>query len=244
MCFSVQVDKDLKKLAKKFNATTSVEGFKAFEALRSFEAAQSPEKIKELLGLKRKPSSPIFKEADDKGRIYPGYWANIVIAEKGNRLIKPMRYRVRPEHSAEEIPSKYNVFNCRLDAIEKRKTWKSIFMKNHGLFPFKKFYEWVDINNKKTLIHFDPKEREIMWAPAIFDTWESPNGEIHFESFAIITDDPPQEVLAAGHDRCPIFLKEENIDAWLNPQDHKKDEILKLLKQKEKVYFESSQATH
>jgi putative SOS response-associated peptidase YedK len=36
-------------------------------------------------------------------------------------------------------------------------------------------------------------------------------------SFAAITDEPPAEVAAAGHDRCVIPIKPENVDAWLNP---------------------------
>ena len=30
------------------------------------------------------------------------------------------------------------------------------------------------------------------------------------------TDDPPLEIAEAGHDRCPVPIKPENIDAWLN----------------------------
>jgi putative SOS response-associated peptidase YedK len=240
MCFSVQVDKDLKKLARQFNAKASPEGFKAFEALQSYEAAHSPEELKDVLGLKRKPSSRVFKEADDQGRIYPGSWAPVIVMEKGERLIKPMRYRVRPQGSTEEIPSKYNVFNCRVDSLDKRKTWQNIFMKNHALFPFVKFYEWVELEGKKTLIHFKPKDREVMWAPAIYDTWRSKDGKIAFDSFALITDEPPKEVEEMGHDRCPIFLKTKNIDPWLNPLEYNKTDVYQLLKQKEDVFYEAA----
>ena len=241
MCFSVQVDKDLKKLARQFAAKPSEQGFKAFNALQTYEAQQGPEAMKEVLGLKRKPKSMVFKTADDKGRVYPGYWTNVIVKEKDQRIIKPMRYRVRPALSTEEIPSKYNVFNCRLDSLEKRKTWKNIFMKNHALFPFVKFYEWVEVKGKKTLVHFKPQDREVMWAPAVYDTWESINGDISFSSFALLTDEPPKEVEEAGHDRCPIFLKEEHIDDWLEASKLSKDETYEILQQKEKVFYECAQ---
>jgi hypothetical protein len=32
-----------------------------------------------------------------------------------------------------------------------------------------------------------------------------------------LTDEPPPEVAAAGHDLCIIPIKPESIDAWLNP---------------------------
>jgi putative SOS response-associated peptidase YedK len=44
-----------------------------------------------------------------------------------------------------------------------------------------------------------------------------PDGEDFF-SFAAVTDDPPPEIAIAGHDRCIIPIKPENIDAWLNPE--------------------------
>ena len=36
-------------------------------------------------------------------------------------------------------------------------------------------------------------------------------------SFAAITDEPPAEVAAAGHERCIIPIRPEHVDAWLTP---------------------------
>ena len=197
------------------------------------------EEIKSIMGLKRKPSAPLFKEPGSDGRVYPGTMAPVIVFEKGKRIIKPMRYRVRPQFSTEEIPSKYNVFNARSDSLEKRKTWKALFLKNHGLFPFVQFYEWVEIKGKKTLIRFRPENRKIMWAPMIFDHWKSPNSEIEFSSFALITTEPPPEIESKGHDRCPIFLNEKSIDSWLKPQILDSQKAYEILNQKERVKFES-----
>ncbi|MBT4760916.1 MAG: hypothetical protein HOO06_04385 [Bdellovibrionaceae bacterium] len=216
----------------------SKESIDHFRALQKFEHEHTAIEIKELLGLKRKPSANVFKESDERGRIYPGYYCPVIVFENNERNIKLMRYRVRPNNSNEEIPSKYNVFNARLDALEKRKTWQSIFTKNHCLFPFKKFYEWVeDENKKKKLISFTPQDRDTMWAPAIYDQWTSNNKEISFESFALLTNDPPKEVEEMGHDRCPIFLKENHIDDWLQPNKFNKHDLYKFLKQKEPVFY-------
>jgi putative SOS response-associated peptidase YedK len=42
-------------------------------------------------------------------------------------------------------------------------------------------------------------------------------GEPDLWSCAAITDEPPEEVAAAGHDRCIIPIKLEHLDAWLQP---------------------------
>lgn len=71
--------------------------------------------------------------------------------QNNSNTIVPMRYRIRPSGSSEEIPTKYNVFNARLDSLETRQTWSSLFMRNHGLFPFKRFFEWVEDKHQDNL---------------------------------------------------------------------------------------------
>ncbi|MCB1561313.1 MAG: hypothetical protein KDI75_09500, partial [Xanthomonadales bacterium] len=58
------------------------------------------------------------------------------------------------------------------------------------------------------------------------------------DSFAMITDEPPPEVAAAGHDRCIINIKPDHIDAWLNPDPANLDAIYAILDDKAKPYYE------
>ena len=238
MCFSVEVDKDIKKLAARFHALIDRQAFDQFASMQKLEAAMDPGKVKDRLGLKRKPSSFFFKEAGKDSRIYPGYFAPVIVWENGVRQIRPMRYRVRPYGSAEEIPSKFNVFNARLDSLEMRRTWRGLFMRKHALFPFFRFFEWIaNESGKKRLVKFSPYGCDRMWAPALYDTWKSKDNEITFHSFAVITDDPPREIEEQGHDRCPVFLQENLIDDWLQPKGKSKAHCYQLLKNKETVFY-------
>jgi putative SOS response-associated peptidase YedK len=36
-------------------------------------------------------------------------------------------------------------------------------------------------------------------------------------SFAAVSDEPPPQVAVAGHDRCIIPIRRENVEAWLRP---------------------------
>jgi putative SOS response-associated peptidase YedK len=217
MCFSIQINRDLKKVAAHFGADISLKHFQNFHSLQTND-----------------PKT--YKAPDSENRIFPNYYAPIVHMVKGKKILRPMRYRVRPNGSKEEVPAKYNVFNARLDALEKRKTWQSIFMKNHCLLPFTQFYEWVSHEGKKKLITFNSDQHEIMWAPALFDTWKSHRTNQEITSFAVITTGPPKEIEEMGHDRCPIFLKEEHINDWLNPTS--KDAAYDILGQQEQVTYQ------
>ncbi len=53
----------------------------------------------------------------------------------------------------------------------------------------------------------------------------------------MITDDPPPEIEAMGHDRCPIFLAADQIDAWLTPSGRSKEVIYAILKKREQVVY-------
>ena len=57
-------------------------------------------------------------------------------------------------------------------------------------------------------------------------------------SFAAITDEPPPEVAAAGHDRCIIPINPENIDEWLNPDPSRLARQYEILDDRERPYYE------
>ena len=162
MCFSIQVDRDLNKLSAMFRASLSHSSYENYEKIK---AISDITEIKNTLGLTRKPRGNPFKD--------PGHFTNVLTVRDSERVFQPMRFRVRPKGSKEEIPSKYNVFNARLDSLEKRKTWKSIFMKNHGLLPFVRFFEWVESDGKKQLISFKPESCLLYTSPSPRDRQKS-----------------------------------------------------------------------
>lgn len=235
MCFSVEVQKEIKKTAERFNAQVSVSEMDIFDSLR--RRAEDTEWIKRSLNLSRRPTGNIFKTHDEDGRIFPGSFTHVMVLENNQRILKPMRYRLRPKNALTEVPSKFNVFNARLDSLENRQTWKPLFMRQHGLLPFVRFFEWVEDEGKKRLISFSSDRHEIMWAPCLWDYWENELEGVGFYSFAIITDDPPKEIYERGHDRCPIFLREDLINHWLSPFDKTKSDMYRLLKFKQEVFY-------
>src|SRR5688572_16692004 len=106
MCFSVEVQKELKKIAQRFNAQVYVEDMVYF--LTHKNRAEDRDWIKQSLNLARKPTANIFKGPDEDNRIYPGSFTHVMVMENNKRVLKPMRYRVRPKGSKEEIPTKFN----------------------------------------------------------------------------------------------------------------------------------------
>jgi putative SOS response-associated peptidase YedK len=221
VCYSVLVQQDLKVLEREFGALPVRTQFEHFEQLCKSDP---------------KHFQPMISDR----RIYPNYFAPIVASKNDKTWVIPMRYRVRPMRSTDEIPAKYNVFNARLDSLKTRGTWSKLIGRNHGIVAIKEFYEWVvDADSvqanssggspmngrpmKKKIIGIRPANHEHMLTPVLWDWWESENKETSFFSFAVITGEPPADVLKAGHDRCPVFLSKEHAIMWLNPKNTRKN---------------------
>ena len=133
----------------------------------------------------------------------------------------PMRYRLRPFDSESEVPSKYNLYNARIEGIEQKKTWAPLIGKKHVAVPLLKFHEWVPTDKGKRVVQFVMPGKEIFWAAGIFDIWKSSNNDEQIISFAIVTQEPNEYIESVGHDRCPIIISDDEVKTWLNLKNQK-----------------------
>jgi putative SOS response-associated peptidase YedK len=175
-------------------------------------------------------------------RIYPGYYAPVMVWEDGRRVIKPMRYQCRPAGKPAGYDLKFpGTYNARRDNLEG--FWKGQFGHTHGLMVVNAFYEHVTLPARgtgeleKVILEFKPRPTQDMLVACLWSKWTG-EGEPDLLSFAAITDEPPQEVAAAGHDRCIIPIKPEHIDAWLNPEPSKMADLYAILDDRERPYYE------
>jgi putative SOS response-associated peptidase YedK len=164
---------------------------------------------------------------DEDSRVYPGNYVPLMVMAHGQRVVKPMRYQCRPAGKPEYYDAQYpGTYNARRDSL--RGFWNGQFGHTHGILVLEAFYENVPLHRwerrhladgekqRNVVIQFKPKTGEEMLVACVWSHWRSP-AKRDLLSFAIITDDPPPEISEAGHDRCPIAIKPEHVDAWLHP---------------------------
>ena len=104
------------------------------------------------------------------------------------------------------------------------------------------FYENVDRTERdgtkrNVVLEFNPRPAKDMLVACLWSRWTSP-GEPDLLSFAAITDEPPEEVSAAGHDRCIIPIRPEHVDAWLSPHPANVAALHVILDDRERPYYE------
>ena len=189
--------------------------------------------------------------ADGIDRMWPGQFAPVLIRDPdtGERKVVPMRYRCRlPGWTEADEVAKPGTYNARMDKLST--VWRRVFGYNHGIMVVDRFYESVHLHDlqqrslapgereQNVELMFTPQPKQDLYIACLWTYVEGEGDEPGFYSLAAITTDPPPEVAAAGHDRCIVPIREENIDAWLNPDAKSLTAQLAILEDRERPYYE------
>jgi len=168
--------------------------------------------------------------------------------ENGKYVVKSMRYQCRIAGKPANYDVKYpGTYNARRDNLEG--FWKPCFGYTHGVILVDVFYENVSKakmegtlletheKDENVVLEFRPNNGQLMHVACLWSRWTAP-GQPDLLSFAAITDEPPAEVEAAGHDRCIVPIKPENIEAWLNPEASDLKAMYAILDDRDRPYYE------
>jgi putative SOS response-associated peptidase YedK len=181
-------------------------------------------------------------------QIFPKWYAPVVVNEGGRLLIRPMRYLCRlpgkPANYDERFKGTYNARRDNLNGF-----WSGVYGRHHGIMVIDSFYENVPRHlyekrelaagedEENMILHFNPQPPNPMVIACVWSHWTGAEGPDLY-SFAAVTDDPPPEILATGHTRCPISLKEDNVREWLSPSQVSKPRLEEILSDHVELYYE------
>jgi putative SOS response-associated peptidase YedK len=150
---------------------------------------------------------------------------------------KPADYDVR-------YPSTYNARRDSLPGF-----WNNVYGRNHAVMVVGGFFENVPRHlfehrelrpgekPQNVDLQFDPSPATEMLVACVWDRWSDRAGN-ELYSFAVVTDEPPEEVAATGHQRCVVALREENLQEWLAPAGLSRDRLEIILRDKECLVYE------
>jgi putative SOS response-associated peptidase YedK len=186
-----------------------------------------------LSDLRRSETSP------DDNRIFPMVYAGVIIRQDGQNILTPMRYFCRPAGKPAFYDKKFpGLYNARRDNLEK--FWGEQFGHHHALMVVESFFENVQLHAmqhrelkvgeeaQNVVLRFTPEPAEPLLVACLWSHWTDPK-EPDVRGFAAITDEPPADVAAAGHDRCIVNLKPEHVEAWLAPEGRSAEELQAIL---------------
>ena len=176
---------------------------------------------------------------EEDNRIFPLVHAGVIVRKDGQNLLTPMRYHCRPAGKPAFYDRKFpGLYNARRDNLEK--FWGEQFGAHHAIMVVESFYENVKRHTmehrglhageveENVVLQFKPEPAQTMYIACLWSHWTDPK-EPDLRGFAAITDEPPADIAAAGHDRCIINLKPEHLEAWLSPQGRSREELQTIL---------------
>jgi putative SOS response-associated peptidase YedK len=175
----------------------------------------------------------------EDNRIFPMVYAGVIIKQGGENVLTPMRYFCRPAGKPAFYDKKFpGLYNARRDSLER--FWSDQFGHHHAVMVIESFYENVKLHaserrelgegeeERNVVLQFTPNPPQTMLIACLWSHWTDPR-EPDLRGFAAITDEPPPDVAAAGHDRCIINLRPEHVEAWLTPENRSRQELQNIL---------------
>lgn len=133
-------------------------------------------------------------------RIFPGWYAPVMVLGDGRRVVRPMRYRChragKPASHDQKFPGTYNARRDNLEGF-----WKGQFGHTHGVMLVNAFYEKVARHDAEHIelapgerpehlvLEFRPRPAHDMRVACPWSRWSAP-GEPELLSFAAIERHP------------------------------------------------------
>ena len=98
------------------------------------------------------------------------------------------------------------VINARVESVFEKRMFSGAAANRRCIIPASGFYEWDALKNK---FHFTDSHKKILYMAGIFRMEEENN------HFVILTTEANSSMKSV-HDRMPVILQEDLIDAWLS----------------------------
>lgn len=190
-------------------------------------------------------------------RVFPQWYAPVVCLASNQLVIRPMRYHLRPSDKPADIDRRFDgLYNARRDSLTG--FWRRQFGVKHGAAVVTSFFEnvslhkyehrtlGVDEREQNVVVQFEPTsaqrgEPKDLIVACLWDHWSSGSAP-DLWSFAAITDEPPADVRATGHDRCVVPLREQHVSLWLRPEGRRDEDLFRVLADREPCAFRHRKA--
>jgi putative SOS response-associated peptidase YedK len=245
------IDEHRSRLATKLERDLFSQKTRLTNAQRSLEAKETKKFREEVRIATSKIETLTSKMSDlrrtetqsQDNRIFPMVYTGVIIREEGENVLTPMRYFCRPAGKPAVYDKKYpGLYNARRDNLEK--FWGEQFGSHHAVMCVESFYENVQRHalerrelrsweaGENVVLQFTPEPMQTLLIACVWSDWREP-GSSNVRGFAAITDEPPADVAAAGHDRCIVNIKPEHVEAWLTPSGRSRTELQAILSDRE-----------
>ncbi|NMO97104.1 SOS response-associated peptidase [Paenibacillus lemnae] len=159
--------------------------------------------------------------------IAPSQTVAVIHGSSGHRVLEGYRWGLVP-FWAKDKKIGYKTINARAETVQKKPAFRHLIERNRIIIPSDGFYEWKrEGKRNKQPYRFQIKSKGLYAFAGLYDEWKSPEGEV-LKSCTIITT-AANKVVGQIHDRMPVILNQNGVNAWLDPEFTDKQQLQDLL---------------
>ncbi len=152
----------------------------------------------------------------------------VAVDREGERVLHGYRWGLIP--SWVKDPSKIkNTFNARAESVATKPMYRHAFEKWRILVPVDGFFEWEDVGTgRKQPNYFTRRDGGPLVFAGLQARWRDAEGSDLYTATIITTEAGPD--MEAIHNRQPVVLEPEVWDQWLDPSNHDRAGLERLLR--------------
>ncbi|MFC0043882.1 SOS response-associated peptidase [Metabacillus iocasae] len=128
---------------------------------------------------------------------------------------------------AKDTSFRHKMINARAETLTEKPSFKSSFRSKRCIILADGFFEWKKEGKTKVPYRIQLKTSQPFAFAGLWEKWEK--GEEPLYTCTIVTTEP-NELVGKLHHRMAVILKDEHIDAWLDPTITDTDYLQSLLK--------------
>ena len=156
--------------------------------------------------------------------------------DKVERQIRNVRWGLVPSW-AKDTKIGNRLINARVETLAAKPSWRSAFGKHRAIIPARGYYEWSPRDHNGTVrkqpYYLHPADDGVLAFAGLYELWRDhtkpdDDPDRWLWTAVIITTDatgPSGEV----HDRTPLILPYDRVNAWLDPNRTEPNDIYEVL---------------
>jgi putative SOS response-associated peptidase YedK len=117
--------------------------------------------------------------------------------------------------------------NARRETLSKKSPFREAFQKRRCIVPADGFFEWTGPKDARRPIWYHRPDGGLIYFAGLHESW-LPEPEHWERTFTIVTTDA-NGLIEPVHDRMPVVLTEDKVDAWLHPNESEIETLEALL---------------
>lgn len=120
------------------------------------------------------------------------------------------------------------MINARSETVAEKPAFAKAFARRRAIVPADGYYEWYAGGSGKQPFFISPKDGGTLAMAGLFEFWKAAPDAGWLITFAVITTTASDD-LGHLHDRTPMMLVGDQIDAWLDPTPRSTEALLAIM---------------